>query len=316
MNKVIGIVFSDLHIHDFNNFNEGKRRTNIAFQILIDIGLKSQLYKVPVFFCGDMFNTDQSLSNFIINEFTNKFNNSLFKYGLYAITGNHDQADINIEGSKSISYIKSFSRVFSNLYCIDFQSIDINDLVVSGIPYITYNLNFSQYVSAIKTYPNKKNILLIHTDLYGAKDTDGRIVDSVENLPKDLDSLFKGFDLVLSGHIHKPQKLGKNLYMVGATNQLRKSDAGGEFGYWLIYDNMVPKFKPLQYPEFKVYKDGDKTDNFHFWYKAAEKQELQTGKVLDFGTESRAILAERYCKVTGVTDRKKVKELKKVLKNA
>lgn len=315
MRLPIFIAFSDLHIHDFNSFNENKRRTKIAFEVLETMAGFSLLHKAPVLFLGDMFNTDQNLSNFIIDIFTEKFPNESFKHGLYAITGNHDQAEININVNYSPSYIKSFARVFPNLHCLDFKSKSFGNVYVHGIPYITYNLNFVNYVEAIHIRPRTKNILMIHTDLYGAMDTDGRVVDSVENLPKDLNKLFRKFDLVLCGHIHKPQKVtsAKNAYMIGSPNQLRKSDKDCSLGYWKIYDDMTVEFKELKFPGFK---EGEKKDDYNFWYQKTEKINKSENKILNFNTESRIILANKYCKITGVKDKSMIRELKHVLKNA
>ena len=83
----------------------------------------------------------------------------------------------------------------------------------SSIPYIDHNVGLSEYLKNIKLDKDADNILMLHTDYPGAKDTDGREIDSVENLNLNV---LNRFDLIICGHIHKPQRLSKKVYMIGA----------------------------------------------------------------------------------------------------
>ena len=163
------------------------------------------------------------------------------------ISGNHDQSRKNYIDAKSPSYLDKFGLIFNQFTQVDLcsTSLDINT-DIWGIPYLHHNIGLIETIKGFKKqFTKSKNILLIHTDLYGAKDTDNRIVGSVDNIPENMKKAFKGFDLVLSGHIHKPQKIDKNIFMLGALQQHSRKDKNCEMGYWEIYDDMSVLFKPL-----------------------------------------------------------------------
>ena len=133
-------------------------------------------------------------------------------------------------------------------------------VIYYGIPYLKYEDDFMVALDkAVKTiekskenHPDAITILLVHQNLPGAKEPDGFEVES--DLPKNLYKKFKKFTWVLSGHIHKPQQIFSNTYMLGATHQQDLGDMGCKMGYWYIYSNSAPEFIPSKLPEFKYYK--------------------------------------------------------------
>lgn len=158
---------------------------------------------------------------------------------------------------------------------------------------------------------------MIHTDLHGAIDADGRRVGSVTNIPKNMDEYFGDFDLVICGHIHKPQVISSKILMVGATNQQRVSDMGCEMGYWELYDDLSYEFKPLKTPQFKEYLEGEgHEDTGDFWVEIPkeEKEEIKNKQGFSKG-KSREQLAENYLNVKNIKTPSKRLALKKVLKN-
>ena len=104
-------------------------------------------------------------------------------FKIYGISGNHDMNTI-IKIDKEVSYnswIKSFGKVFDFIDCIDFRSVNIgNDTIVHGIPFIDHNIGLNEYIKNLKITEGKNNILLLHTDYPGAKDTDGKVVGSMK----------------------------------------------------------------------------------------------------------------------------------------
>lgn len=312
--KLIACVFSDLHIHNYNQYNPDSRRLHLKFDI---IGELVKL-EVPILFCGDFFHEDQQITNKVLDECSKRLPNMFGERSpLYGISGNHDMSDTNSTKLKSPSLFSSICRLIPNMFDIDFNKVVLRrGINVYGLPYLSYNIGFKDYIKNLNVNPGDKNILLIHTDLHGAKDTDGRLINSVDNIDKDMVDFFDKFDLVLSGHIHKPQIINPKLIMVGAPDQQRKSDMGGKFGFWELYSDMTYEFVRLKFPEFREYDPAkDKTDDFHYWVPInSDKQDDIFFEEKRFTNNvSRNILAKRYCNEKGIKDKKKIKALKEVL---
>lgn len=317
MVKLIARAFSDLHIHDYAQFNKDDKRIKYKFQIIREI-LEGE---VPLLFSGDFFHEDQHISNKVF-DYCSKELPEIFSGNnkLIGISGNHEMNETNQLGQMSPSLFRSICNFVPNMYCIDFRQLWLNkDTVVFGLPYINYNVKIEESLEIFYLLPEyreaKNKILLIHTDLHGARDTDGRKIGSVENISLDMDKFF-GFDLVLSGHIHKPQRITKKVIMLGAPDQQRKSDMGGKFGYWDIYSDMSYKFRKLKYPEFKTYDPAkDEIDDYHYWIPInSEKEDDLLYEERKFtNNTSRKLLAKRYCKEKGIKDKNKIKALKEVL---
>ena len=316
--KLIAVVFSDLHLHVYNQFNENNRRLHTAFKVMEILWVKG----VPVLFSGDMFHEDNHISNKLLNLITIKYNSARPRYPIIGISGNHDMCEMNNYDNISPSLYTSLCRMFPNCFHnIDWGHFILNkETIVFGIPYLTYNSGLHEALDLIrngrnyKKYP--KRILLIHTDLHGAKDTDNRQINSVENIDRNMSKFFKGFDLVFSGHIHKPQRLTPKIIMVGAPMQQRKSDMFGEFGYWEVFDDMTYKFIPLDMPQFKLYDPAiDETDEYHYWIPINKQEEYEEQQLEKRFTNnvSRVKLAQRYCKEKGIKSSQKVNALKDIL---
>ncbi|MEG1415378.1 MAG: metallophosphoesterase [Clostridium sp.] len=321
MKKLISIAFSDLHINLWNKFNTNNQRTLNHIKVLSCIKEICIQKNIPALFCGDLFhkpeNLDNDLQDIILPE--------LIKLGkdwdCFAISGNHDSSKTNTMEKPSPSWVKMFGTILPWLTCIDRQSRPITSdgklvAMVHGIPYLDHNLNLSKAVKQIQLSEKVPNILLLHTDYPGAKDNDGRLVDSVENLNLNI---LKRFDLVLCGHIHKPQRLSKKVYMVGAPLQQRRTDSNCELGYWEIYSDMSMKFVPLKgFPQFiDVVSDDEKKDDGNYYTVLPKK--LVTPSISENKIHknlSKTKLARQYIREKGIKDRDKSKLLKKILKEA
>ena len=316
--KPIFIVFSDLHLHVYNQFNSDYRRTNVGFDIVERLLKKN----VPLLFCGDLFHEDQYISNYLLQLTILKLLEFSEKYGtpIYGISGNHDMSEQSGIHNLSPSFFRTLSLVIPNINHIDYQAVSLNGVGVFGIPYFSYNMGIDKQIARFKKDPiykkHKKRILLIHTDLYGARDTDGRKINSVENIDPNMEKYFKGFDLIFSGHIHKPQRITKKIIMVGAPNQQRKSDMGGKFGYWEVYEDLSYKFVRMKNPEYRFYiPSKDDIDGYHYWIPLEEKEDPQLAieEKRFYSTLNREKLAKRYCKTKGIKSKKKIQALKRML---
>jgi len=314
--KPIAIVFSDIHLNLWNYKTE--RRIDDGKSLIKNIYTKAKLFKIPVLFTGDLIHKEKQISNKLLSILLPLFNRiwDKSKVETYAISGNHDQCEESTLNHISPSYINTFSKVFKNLNCIDHKSVKCNGMMLHGIPYLTHDLNIGKAIkNRVKNIDKKLiNILLIHTTLDGSLDTDGRGMDS--NIESATNKLFKEFDLVITGHIHKPMKISKNIYQIGATNHQRKTDKNSELGYVLLYDDLSVEFVPLDYPKFVQLEYNEKhPDNKHFYYnkeKPIKKNKHDTNH--DFSeTTDYTKLAKNYIKEKGINDKAKKKALITIL---
>ena len=203
-------------------------------------------------FCGDLFHKpesiDQDLAIFVAEQF-DRLESNYPKFKMIYIDGNHDLKSVNRIDRITKGWPFVFHKNFMS--CVNLTRIkwcSYGDYHIYGVPYIDNNVGLSEYLKKLKLDKNVKNILLLHTDYPGAKDTDGREVDSVENLNVNI---LNRFDLVLCGHIHKPQRLSKKVYMIGAPNHQRRTDRDCKLGYWKIYSDLSMQFVHLkQFPKF------------------------------------------------------------------
>ena len=251
--KVIAIAFSDLHINLWDKFNTDNKRTLNHIEVLSRIKDVCVQKNIPALFCGDLVHKPENMDNELMDLILKPLIGLGGDWDCFSISGNHDFCKNNSKNNQSPSWVNTFSTIVPWFTCIDWSSKPIVSkgkqiAMVHGIPYLDHNLKLSEHVKSIKLSEDVPNILLLHTDYPGAKDNDGRVVDSVENL--NINTLNR-FDLVLCGHIHKPQRLSKKVYMVGAPMQQRRTDSKSKLGYWEVYSDMSMVFVPLKgFPEF------------------------------------------------------------------
>jgi len=295
----IAISTSDWHLNSWTTNNPvSKPRLEHQLDFLEYLCTSSHQLEIPILFSGDLFHNAKTLTNELFDKVSERFNqcfNDYPKARILAISGNHDQSEKNFRDTLSPSYVASLSRVFPhNFICLDFKNIVVNNVRIAGIPYLTHNVGLQE---TVEDYSELEiDILLIHTDLHGAKDTNLYQINDAGNVPKNMDEFFEQFKLVLSGHIHLPQRLGKNLYMVGAPMHQRKTDVDAELGYWVVYSDFKVEFTHVDWaPQFKIYEEGDKIDDFHIWLLAKQRKEAQK-KASGFDTEnlSRISLIKMY----------------------
>lgn len=317
--KPIAIVFSDTHLNLWSKFNADNKRTLYGFKVLLDINKECKKYKVPALFCGDLFhkpeNMDQDLGWYWKNIHSHLYTEGTFRCKL--ISGNHGLKHISKIGEKPRSWESYIcdGKIFS---CIDYQHFCIdrhNGIEVYGVPYVDHNIGLNDYLKDLKLV-GKKNILLLHTDYPGAEDTDGRVVDSVENLNMNV---LRKFDLVLCGHIHKPQRLSKKVYMIGAPYQQRRTDRDCEMGYWKLYSDLSMKFVPLKgYPKFiDVTSEDEIKDDGNYYTVIPQKasiKEVVNHKITK--QLSKKKLAHHYMKARGIKDKEKESLLIDILKKS
>jgi len=320
MKKVAFIAFSDIQIEDWKRHSVNHSRFDSHTLVLNRILELCMKHKCPALFMGDLFDNPRHLDNYVLSEVFNWFNK--FKeqgVQIYAISGNHDQCDANYQDKQSPSYIEMMASIYPNFHNMDFKSILHGEFVISGIPYITGNVGFEKALDERREkHLNKKHILLIHTDLWGARDSFGREVGTVNGIPRTMGSFFKGFDLVLSGHIHVPQQITPKILMVGATHQQRVSDMGTDMKIWKIYNDLSMSSIRTDMPQF-LYEDGEHpNDTYNMIIPPPIKEnELETIKNdPTFKSDNPIKLAKSFMKAKGIKSKAKLNLLLKYLKNA
>lgn len=321
MKNLIAYVISDLHINDWAKFNENDTRTHNQMRILVSLLSKSYNERVPILFCGDLFHKPDMIRPELLNLI---FHDSLVVHTrymgypiMYAISGNHEINHISKIGEHPVSWTRLFTKMFPWLVCLDYCQFLIKDnIMIHGVPYVDHNIGLSKYLKEMKLDPKQKHILMLHTDYPGARDTDGREVGSVENLNLNV---LDQFDLVLCGHIHKPQRLSKKVYMIGAPIQQRRTDRDCDMGYWKLYDDLSMTFVKLKgYPRFIDVESQDEIKDDGNYYTVIPKiasTPVETKHKITKQLTNKT-LAKRYMKVKGIKDKNKEQLLIKVLKEA
>lgn len=176
------------------------------------------------------------------------------------------------------------------------------NIIVHGVPYVDHNIGLSDYLKNLKLEKGKKHILMLHTDYPGAKDTDGREIDSVENLNLNV---LNRFDLILCGHIHKPQRLSKKVYMIGAPLQQRRTDKDCKLGYWKLYSDLSMEFVELKgFPKFiDVESEDEIKDDDNYYTILPKKTSIQVNTNHKITKQvSKKTLAKRYLREKGIKD--------------
>ena len=260
----------------------------------------------------------------MMKDFLDKIYRKHPTFKMFCIEGNHDLKLVNnlIVDTKSKTTTRGWLSVFENDHPITVLSPNTHPAFIGlnykiyGLPYIDHNIGLNKYLKTLRLDEGFKNILLLHTDYPGAKDTDGRIVDSAENINLNM---LNRFDLVLCGHIHKPQRLSKKVYMLGAPIQQRRTDKDCKMGYWLLKEDLSMEFKELKdFPKFIDVESEDEVKDDGNYYtiippKTSEKINT-THKITK--ALSKKKLAKRYLKEKGIKDKSKEDLLINILKKA
>jgi len=333
--RPIAIAFSDLHLNIWTKFNKDNSRTMNQFEVLHYIRKQCIKKKVPAFFLGDMLHKPESIDSdlfrLIIEEFIRLNTEPL--WNCFFIEGNHEIKNKNQlvtlgQGTAhtdkpsvytSPGIVSSLSKIFNFLNPINGYVGLYGGYKVWGISYLDHNQGLNKHLTEIILRFNQhdKNILLLHTDYPGAKDTDGSEVGSSENINVNL---INKFDLVLCGHIHKPQRLSKKVYMIGAPIQQRRTDRNCEMGYWVIYNDLSVKFKSLakKFPKFiDVEKEEGIKDDYNYYTVIPKHILVNTDTKSNRITAnlSKTKLAKKYMREKGIKDKDKSRLLTKLLKD-
>lgn len=318
MKKIIAIASADWHIHKFQAFDKDGSRLKWAIKAAEEIMLKALELKVPLLFAGDLIHSPKN-----IETETNIEVQSLFRYKtqVIAISGNHDFCQRNGFDFVSPSHLDAIQG--ANMTTLDhaMHGWDWGNFVIWGIDYMNNDLDLKKAIEHIRpstnNFKNKTKILMLHSDLPGAKTPEGFILKEAEHIPHDLDKFFKNWDLVLCGHIHSPQKLGSKTYMLGCPIQQNEANIGRQYGYWKIFIDGTVKFVPMDnYPKFIRLKEGEKPieNSIDYYIMPDEVLVEEDVEIGAFSINlSKSKLARRYVAHRQIKSKSKTRALIKIL---
>ena len=213
---------SDLHlgkrVYEFSMYEDQKY---ILSQIL-DIADKEQVQAVMI--CGDIYDKQipPAESVQLFDDFLTKL--SVRKLPVFIISGNHDSAERLSFGARLMEQSGvCFSETFSgkiqtyqlqdengslNLYLLPFLKPTIVRQAFPEAEIGSYQDAVTYALQQVKPDESQRNILMAHQFVTGAHRSESEeiLVGGLDNIDA---SVFAAYDYVALGHIHTPQKVGR-----------------------------------------------------------------------------------------------------------
>ena len=213
---------SDLHlgkrVYEFSMYEDQKY---ILSQIL-DIADKEQVQAVMI--CGDIYDKQipPAESVQLFDDFLTKL--SVRKLPVFIISGNHDSAERLSFGARLMEQSGvCFSETFSgkiqtyqlqdengslNLYLLPFLKPTIARQAFPEAEIGSYQDAVAYALQQVKPDESQRNILMAHQFVTGAHRSESEeiLVGGLDNIDA---SVFSAYDYVALGHIHTPQKVGR-----------------------------------------------------------------------------------------------------------
>jgi DNA repair exonuclease SbcCD ATPase subunit len=209
------VAISDVHI--------SLKNLDVSIATLTQALNKSRDLKVPLFIAGDL-NDGKAIMR---SEWVKALIDLFFEYSdvhVHILIGNHDLDNKNSE-SNSLYFLKTLSNV--TLYDRPQMMKNTDESDWGIIPYMSSTLEFEKALSEMEEN-NVKN-LIIHQGILGAYMGDYVVDES--SIPPER---FEKFDIVLSGHYHRSQKVGKNIYYFGSPFTVNFGEANESKFIWKV----------------------------------------------------------------------------------
>lgn len=146
------------------------------------------------------------------------------------LPGNHDAHD-KAGRIYSLSFFDAL-QVPGIEVLLDRSPLRSGDLTFWPMPWVPRELTEGWIAETTQRLEGETtHVLLMHHTVRGCLDGHRRVQQGLAS------SSLRGFDLVLSGHIHRPQRLGACVYL-GSPLELRASENDGESrGFWVMDDD-------------------------------------------------------------------------------
>jgi len=242
------IVFSDLHVHDYKQFNKDHVRVDNTVNMLKYIFKFADKNEINhIFFTGDLFDQFANVSVIVINKVIKAFDECFKAYPdieFIAISGNHDFATKNTFESPGFSGLDILSGdgLFTSFILLNgVYNHEHKGFSVMGIPYFVSKEHFWHYFKNTKDLIQYKDnaYLLMHQMVW----PENPMVEDDVNLE---DNRFMDFKWVFNGHVHHKGILSNNFLNVGSPIHRDASDIGIRKGIWIVDlepgSDTLPKF--------------------------------------------------------------------------
>lgn len=268
------IIISDLHIHDYQNFNRKGERLANCLRVLDDVFAFADKHQIKtIIFGGDLFDTPKVLLTVVIHKAVERFKVLFDAYPdikFYVITGNHDQPRKNLPNAPAGSSTDYLASVFpDNFINFDNTVKQVTETAwIWGIPYYEHPEHYSKVLDDTVALVQQRNddlggdgitetvvdYLFIHQTPVGI----GNKMIATDTDPTD--ERYGAFNHVYCGHIHKRMQLAENFTVIGSPIHRDFGDAGETKGFLVVNLDKPEKkavFIPLEgYPTFQTrYED-------------------------------------------------------------
>lgn len=317
-------VFSDLQVHNYKKFDVKGSRLNNCLEVFNDVFEFNHNEGIDLcLFIGDLYDSQKDLPTVVVNSVVNRLSTLFKKYPeqrLVAISGNHDYATKNLIDKPAETALQHLAEIFPGRFIlldnkIKFFQMDGVDLFIQGIPYYEYKEHYqtrleqskeelSEYIHEMYSdggygpNPVYKTILLIHQ-------TPEHSNAMIPFDTKVEDPLYKNYDLILCGHIHKHEVLKQNFIIVGSPIHRDLSDAGQDKGF-MVYDDAsdLDSFEIIyldKYPKYKQERnpDPDSTDYVIPIIEIEDSPEVEVQTKQFVASNKREDLVENYWNEVG-----------------
>lgn len=210
-------------------------------QFVVDTAFSKEIERVEIL--GDLFDTHAVVRAEVLAFWSKWFGVLCGLHGdlsveTIVLVGNHDQKGSR-ESESSIHALVPFRDFHDNLKIIENPSLIPcrNGNRIAYIPHISGADNFLQAARIIKACDinNRVTHVVCHQTFLGATYENGIFAEDgidINQVP---------FDHIISGHIHKSQKVGKCFYP-GTARYLKSTDADQKKGFWIFEDHNPIEF--------------------------------------------------------------------------
>lgn len=239
------LIFTDLHIHDYKQFNTDSSRLDTCLDALEAMcGFAGTNNIDTILFAGDLYDTQKALLTIVVNKTVERFVRIFEKYPnitFYAITGNHDQSSKSLLEAPAISALDHLCVIFPTRFkTLDNKIVGLKDgVILAGVPYFEYKEHFAkrleevvQGVANLKqeclesgTVP--KAYLLVHQTAKGIGN------DFIPYDTDPLDPIYEIFDHVYCGHIHGRKEITPKFTNAGSPIHRDAGDIGEKKGFYV-----------------------------------------------------------------------------------
>ena len=259
------LFFSDLHLHDRQEFTRIDPKTGLNFRLLEGLQILDQIIRIcydyssihTVDFLGDWFELKDKIPNHILIEYKKRMIDLLrTNVILISLMGNHDfnlpkyptpaifdgeeaqQEWTDKDGAKVIQ-IQSIEERKRNPFKF-IKKAGWED--VSEIYFIPFQRKWEDFKKEWKIaheFKPKPKIICMHQEIPDSEYETGKKTKGVWDLKTDPNILY------LSGHLHKPQKVHGIQYL-GSPYQVKFSDDKSPNRYIWLYNSKRGELAPYQ----------------------------------------------------------------------